>query len=216
MAMPLGDGRRDGHIKISVRRPSPASTPLAPSRGALELLMDRLPLLKPRSKRLYCLAVTPVISIGVHWHGRSHICCSDHSDCRYCDLVPRRSVVYAAALVKTSVTDLTPQLGLIERSGPLYNEICRQSGTNWHDTLGRLAWTEEVSGRDRQCIATRTLDDPVMHRAVSIEELAWSVAALYRFPRFPACATIGQAQRALQSFAARVQTLHFSSAKEVI
>lgn len=178
--------------------------------------MERLKLLKPRSKTLYCLAVSPAIPIGVHWLERSHLCCADHSDCRYCDLVPRRSVIYAAAIVKTWAKDSNPQLGLIERSGPLYHEICRQSGTNWHDVLGRLAWTEEVSGRERTCVSTRLHDEPILHRNVSIEELAWSVAALYRFPRFPACATVGQAQRALQSYAARVQMLQFSQAKEVL
>lgn len=216
MAMPLGDGRRDGHLKISVRRPSPASTHFAPSRGALEIQMDRLPLLKPRTRTLYCLAISPAIPIGVHWHDRSHVCCADHSDCRYCDLVPRRSVVYAAALVKVSATDKNPQLGLIERSGPLYHEVCRQSGTNWHDALGRLAWTEEVSGRERTCVSTRLHETPIPHRNVAIEELAWSVAALYRFPRFPACSTVAQAQRSLQAFAARVQCLEFSGSKVVL
>lgn len=167
--------------------------------------MERLHLLKPRANELRLLTLSAALPIGVHWNGQSWLCGAD-SGCRLCDLVPRRAVVYFAAALRIHGSSAEPQFGLIERSAAWYHEACRQSGTNWNEVIGQLRIAESSDGRTKVVNST-ALQEKTRHPLSSIEQLAFSVAALYRIPRFPMCSTIGQAQRALRAFAADRQEL---------
>lgn len=178
--------------------------------------MERLSLAKPRATTLKLLPLSPALPIGVHWHHRSWVCAQEAGNCRLCDLVPRRAVVYFAAALRTSTQTTPAEIFLIERAATWYHEVCRQSGTNWIEALGRLAAIERVEGRSREVQQTMLFDDKQPFELVSIEKLAFSVAALYRCPQFPSCSSVGQTQRALSAFSARQQSLLLSQPTEVL
>lgn len=178
--------------------------------------MERLTLAKPRATELHLLPLSAAVPIGVHWHQRSWICADEDQDCKLCGLVPRRGVVYFAAAIKTRGQTEPPQVCLVERSAAWYHEACRQSGTNWNEALLRLGIAEQVEGRSRNVTEAKLFEDAKPFDLVSIEPLAFSIAALYRMPRFPSCSTVGHTQRALRSFSARQQTLLLAQPTEAL
>lgn len=177
--------------------------------------MERLKLLRPRDGKTWILPLSAALPIGVHWHHRSHLCANKEHDCRLCSLVPRRAVVYFAAATRSGSSTAPVTVGILERSSAWYAEACRQSGTNWQDVLGRLKIAEKVSGRDREVQSTALQDSRSQIDLVSVEELAWAVAALYRLPQFPRCTTVSAAQRCLSMFAERQHSLLLGGATEV-
>lgn len=177
--------------------------------------MQRLQLEKPRRTVLHLLPLSPVIPLGCHWHHRSWLCSGEDEGCELCQLVPRRAIVYFAATAKWPGCEGPGIRGLFERSAAWYHEACRQSGTNWIESLRSLSITEQVEGKSRTVTSTSIVDTEDRYELVSVERVAFSIAALFQMPKFPSVATVGQAQRALAMFAGRQQRLLLSGAKEV-
>jgi hypothetical protein len=175
--------------------------------------MERLDLKRPRTTRMALLPLSPALPLGVHWHDKSWLCAEDEG-CSFCELVPRRAVVYFAAACKTGVNEQS-MLGLFERSASWYHEVCRLSGTNWSDSLLRLSIIDEIQDRSHVVASASLIDDQSHIDLVSVERLAFSVARLFRLPRFPSCESVGHAQRAFAAFAARTHELALGRAKEV-
>lgn len=193
-------------VSVSVKRP----------KGARSETMERLKLEKPRQSTLFLCPLSPALPIGVHWHKRSWVCADKDQDCHLCVALPRRGVVYFAAAVKLPGHDGGSHLGLFERSAAWYHEACRQSGTNWNEALRQFSIQEQVEGKTRTVVSTTQIETQEHLDLVSIERLAFSVAALFQMPKFPSCSTVAQAQRALAAFSARQQSLLLAQTTEVL
>lgn len=172
--------------------------------------MERLDLWRPRSQKRLWMPLSPMIAIGVHWLNRSYLC--GGKACRLCELVPLRPVVYFAAMCRSDQKSVT--VGLVERSPLVTQEAMRQSGLAWDEAVCRLSVHEEPEGRSVAVVQTEYREVP-FRKPIPTEQVAWSVARLYRLPNFPECTDVGYAVGHLQAFALRSQQLHLAGALEV-
>lgn len=172
--------------------------------------MERLDLWRPRSTRRQWMPLSGLVTLNVHWYQRTWPCGGD--GCRLCNLVPAREVSYFAAAAKIGTE--AKRIVLLERSRAVLAEALRQSSLNWQEGIRKLVVTEKTEGRSIAIDSWYLLEE-AKSKPVALSRVAFSVARLFRFPKFPECGTAGEARRAVEAMSRNQQALLLAGAEVV-